>query len=314
MLVAVTGGTGFIGSKLVERHLAAGDAVRVLTRMHACKDFFSADVELYEGDLKDDETDLRPFTCGLDVLYNCAGETKDKDAMHDLHVAGTQRLIEAASGEIRHWVQLSSVATYRPVNTGIVSEESPLGAAGAYSESKTHSDNKIIEASEGDAFSYTILRPSTVFGRDMNNQSLFRIISAINRGCFFFVGKEGAQANYIHVDDVAQGLILCGTRSEAINRVYNISASISMEKLIDVIATALGKAPPKIRLPEKPVRALSAIFGLIPGFPLSTSSINALTTRVTYTSKKIKQELDYRQCVPLESGLEELVENWRTGK
>ena len=310
MIVAITGATGFIGRQLVLRHLELGDEVRVLSRRSQTGSVPNGSAEWFHGDLSN-TTDLRPFVDGVEVLYHCAGEVRDPSLMETVHVTGTQHLIEAASGRIGRWVQLSSVGAYGRQGIGLVTEQAPLAPNGTYEVTKVKSDEMVINAAQTGAFESAVLRPSNVYGPEMKNQSLYGLIAMINRGWFFFIGEAGATANYIHVDNVVDALVLCAERPEAIGRIYNLSDSCSMEKLVTTISTALEKPQPTLRLPELPVRYAARVLGSIPGFPLTEARVDALTGRSIYSTDKIERELGYRHGVFMETGLAELTRIWQ---
>lgn len=302
MIVAITGGTGFIGRKLVVRHLALGHEVRVLTRRKEV----TPGVKLCPGDLS--ATDLlRSFANGADILYHCAGEIRDETRMHAVHVAGTQHLIDAASGRIGRWVQLSSVGAYGRQRQGVVTEQTKTRPLGIYEVTKVLSDELVSAASHGGAFEHAILRPSNVYGAEMSNQSLFGLINMIGCGRFFFIGAPGASANYIHVDNVVAALMLCGTQRQANNRLFNLSDHRTLETFVAVIADALGRPAPRFRLPEWSVRLPTKLLGSIPGFPLTQSRVDALLGRAIYCTSRVEQELGYWHAVSMEDGLRELV-------
>jgi nucleoside-diphosphate-sugar epimerase len=77
MIVAITGGSGFIGRKLVMSHLEQGDEVRVLSRRPPEKSELPDSVKWYSGDLSN-SADLLPFVDKADILYHCAGEIKTR--------------------------------------------------------------------------------------------------------------------------------------------------------------------------------------------------------------------------------------------
>lgn len=311
MIVAITGGTGFIGKKLVSHLVERGDTVRLLTRSSATVGT-SALLEIYKCDLVAVEiNELSSMLEGVDVLYHCAGQLTNTSLMRELHVNATRKLVEAASGRIKHWVQLSSVGVYGPVSEGSVTEETPLNPVGDYEITKTESDRIVVEAANRGAFSYSILRPSNVFGADMGNQSLFGMVDMINKGLFFFIGKPGASANYIHVDNVVEGLIRCGTIPAAKGRVYNLSDYCDLELFVSYICRALGKDSPKLRLPLKPARWLAKLAAIVPAFPLTASRVNALTNRSRYSTLRIEKELGYVATVTLEAGMQEMVAAWK---
>lgn len=313
MLVAITGGTGFIGRALVHAHTKRGDHVRILSR-HPHNYPALDGVTLYRGDLISSVDLLSQFVDGVDILYHCAGEIRNQDNMFPVHVTGTKNLCAAASGKIGHWVQLSSVGAYGPQAGGVVTEETPLNPAGTYEITKTGADQIVLNASKEGAFSYSILRPSNVYGPDMTNRSLFLMIEMIKKGLFFFIGRPGASANYIHVANVVEALMLCGSTPSSKEKMYNLSDHSILEVFVAVIADELGCPSPTLRLPERPLRWLSKIFGSIPGFPLSSSRIDAMTNRSLYSIQRIQSDLGYAHVMSMEEGIRQLVRAWKQSK
>jgi nucleoside-diphosphate-sugar epimerase len=263
-------------------------------------------VRIYRGDLSAPSNFL-PFVDGADILYHCAGEVRDVSRMRSVHIDGTIQLINAARGCIGRWVQLSSVGAYGKRHAGVITEQAELRANGIYEASKVECENLVRMAASNSGFEYTILRPSNVYGMEMISQSIFSLISMIQRRMFFFIGRPGSVANYIHVDNVIDALLLVGKSPCANGQVYNVSDFLLIENLVSHIADELGVQRPWIRLPELPVRKAIKMFELIPRFPLTDKRIDILTQRAIYSNKKIEFELGYRHSISLESGLIEMV-------
>ena len=313
MQVAITGGRGFIGSILVKHHLQHGDDVRILTRkVESHPDDSSTQLEIYHADLTKQSKVLNDFVDGVDVLYHCAGESNNEDLMYQTHVEGTKYLIAVAAGKIGRWVQLSSVGVYGQQFKGSVREDSELKPVGTYETTKMLSEQLVMDAGNEKSFSWIILRPSTVYGSTMTNQSLHQLVSRINRSQFFFIGRAGASANYIHVDNVIQALYLCAScESRNLGHVYNVSDHCSIEEFINMISDNLNNAKITLRIPEWPVRTITRLLEYIPGFPLTTSRINALTNRVIYPTTKIQDELGYRSVISMKEGIQQIVKAWK---
>ena len=314
MIVAVTGGTGFIGRRLVDRLLEAGDSVRLLTRRSPVQVPWANRVEVISGDLSSDTVSLAAFTEGADVLYHCAGEIRRPARMRTLHVDGTRRLITAAAGRVQRWVQLSSVGAYGQRKNGIVDESTPPVPHGKYEQTKLESDVLVESAAAERAFEHVILRPSIVFGPEMLNGSLAQMIALIERRMFFFIGPPGASVNSIYVDNVAHALVHCGTCPAAIGRTYNLSDWRTLEDFIGAISAALGQSPPTLRLPEPPVRLAARVLGRLPGVPLTEARVDALCNRTRYPSDRIERELGYVHAVSMEEGVARTVAAWRQSR
>lgn len=309
MIVAISGATGYIGRHLVARHLAAGDQVRVLSRGDCAG---MAGVAVFNCDLSDDSPVPPGFVEGAEVLYHCAAELSDPSRMESVNVGGTAKLIKAAAGRIGRWIQLSSVGAYGPVRAGVVVEESPEHPVGPYERTKTQADHLVLAAASGSAFGCTVLRPSTVFGNDMPNQSLVQWVGVIQRGQFFFIGRPGAMVNYVHVDSVVDALLLCGSAEVAKGRLYIVSEEMEIECFVGLICKMTGRSVPRFRIPVGLARIASSVGGFFwGGFPLTLSRVDALTNRAVYSSGRISAELAYVPSVPLAEGLEKFVENLR---
>ena len=271
MIIAITGGSGFIGSLLVDKHLKQGHQVRLLSRNTLLE---RKNLQYFFGDLTNSSIDLSDFVDGVDILYHCAGEVNNKSLMQELHVNGTQRLVDAAQGKIGRWVQLSSVGVYGACRDGTITEDSKEQPFGIYEQTKTESD-KILKNS---GIPCVILRPSNVFGIDMPNKSLKGLLRTIQKGLFFFIGREDKSlVNYVHIEDVAEALMCCGSDEKSLGEVFNLSQSETVEKMITSFASGLGSDKKILRFPEIIVRIIVSFFGKIPKFPLTSSRVDALT-------------------------------------
>jgi nucleoside-diphosphate-sugar epimerase len=311
MIAGITGGTGLIGNALALRLQKRGDSVRVLA-LPIGDDFPRIPgVEYVFADMAVSAEPLPGFVGGLDVLYHCAGEVRDEGRMHAAHVTAVKNLCGAAAHRVGHWVQLSSVGIYGPQPCGVVTEETPWNPLNTYERTKAESERIVRGAAGPGAFSFSVLRPSNIFGPRMANRSLFQMIEMIDRRLFFYIGRPGASANYIPVESVVESLVLCGTMPAARNRTYNVSDHLSLEDFVGAISRHLGKTAPKLRLPERPVRALARILGRLPRFPLTPSRVDALTVRSVYSTERIRRELGFAHPLAMEDGLGRLVEDWK---
>ncbi len=248
MIVAVTGASGFVGRRVVARFLAAGHHVRVLSRKGLGN---LAEVEVHRGTLGADPPEaFEKFVDGADVVMHCAGEIRDITQMHAVHVDGTRDLLAAASGRVGRWVQLSSAGVYGPIRSGIVTETNPAAPVGVYEVTKWKSEELVLAAARRGEIKAVVLRPSIIFAADMPNGSLRQMVDMLRRGWFFFIGRPGASANYVHVDDVVDALLLCAEKPEAIGQVFNLSGWTTMEAFVDALARGLGRPAPMLRFPE----------------------------------------------------------------
>jgi nucleoside-diphosphate-sugar epimerase len=306
MIVAITGASGFIGKLLVEKHILLGNQVRVLSRYIDKKEAFNSKVSFFKGDLSDVNS-LKDFVDGVDVLYHCAAEIKIESLMRKVNVEGTENLIQAAKGRVRHWVQLSSTGVYGAVYNGIVSEEHLYNPTNEYEKTKLESDKLVLKTTEND-FTYSILRPSNVFGAEMTNKSIFQLVDSVYKGFYFFIGKKGASANYVPVDNVVEALLLVATNPKAKGQIFIVSSWCTIENFIGAIAKSLNKKVPKFRISYRLIYFLAQITSFIPFNPLSVSRVKALTNRVIYDTSKIELILGYKPVVATDFAISKLVQ------
>ena len=300
MKVAITGANGFIGKKLTDYCLLHFSAVKVLTRK---SNFFLPGAEVILGDLTSELTNLDNFVRDADVIFHCAGEIRDPSKMKALHINGTKKLLQAAENEFLkngkkiHFVHLSSVGVYGPPQNAhesrVVTENSSYNPKGDYEVTKYESDLLVLEATKKDFITFTILRPSNVYGPQMPNQSLRSLGKLIQKNLFFYIGKTGAVATYIHVNDVVQALVLCATNEKAKGKIYNLSNDCTMEEMIEGMARALNAKKPSFRMPEKLIRFGVGLINSLINFPITQSRVDALVIRTNYPIKKIQDELNF---------------------
>ncbi|PWE44716.1 nucleoside-diphosphate sugar epimerase [Pseudomonas prosekii] len=298
MKVLVLGANGFIGARLVDRLIDSGHDVKVLTRSQGKHK--NINTEIFIGDLRDPLLDTSRLLEGCEVVFNCAGEIRNDALMHELHVVATNRMLEAVSKKVAennsvHWVQLSSVGAYGSVPDveRIVTEETKVSPRGEYEVTKTVADQNILTKSKESAFTFSILRPSNVFGPGMPNNSVRQLIAIVRRRLFFYVGFNEPIVTYVHVDDVVSALLLCGFDKRAEGEIFNISNDCSLRELIEGIARSISVPAPFLRIPKFLIRSAVSILSIFTKGMITQERVNALTSRTRYPTTKLKQKLDF---------------------
>ena len=129
----------------------------------------------------------------------------------------------------------------------------------------------------------------------------------LKKRLFFFIGPKGASANYVHVDDVINSLMLCISSPQAINQTYIVSNWSSMEEMICAMCSELNVSIPKIRIPILLAKFISFLMCWLPQWPLTTNRIDALSNRSRYSTEKIERELGWKPKIPISVGIKKLL-------
>lgn len=208
MTVLVTGGTGFIGSHLVEALLGRGERVRCLVRSpRKLRWLAGLDVDIVTGDCTRPET-LGPAVAGVDRVIHLAGTTfaPTEAAFFDYNAAGTRNLLEAcvASGGVGRFVMVSSQAAAGPgTRTRPARETDEPRPLTAYGRSKLAAEKHCLDVAG--RLSVGILRPSAVYGpRDTAFLPYFRLVK---RGFLIELGTGKREISLCYVNDLVAGIV-----------------------------------------------------------------------------------------------------------
>jgi nucleoside-diphosphate-sugar epimerase len=185
MILAVTGGTGFVGRRLLDQAVEGGHQVRALTR----RPQDSRDgVEWVQGDLESREA-LERLVSGSDAVIHVAGviNAPDQAGFEAGNVTGTLAMLAAATAAgTRRFVHVSSLAAREP-------KLSQYGASKARSE----------ELVKGSGIDWVVVRPPAVYGPgDKETLELFKMA----RSGLILLPPKG-RLSLIHVDDLARLLL-----------------------------------------------------------------------------------------------------------
>lgn len=245
-VLAITGGTGFVGSTLIDLALARGHQVRALTRRpQPTRD----GVTWVEGAL-DTPDALAELTTGADAAIHVAGvvNAPSRDGFSRGNIDGTRAMVAAATGAgVERFVQVSSLAAREP-------------RLSAYGWSKAEAD-ALVKASDLD---WTIVRPPAVYGPgDMEMFELFRLAS---KGLALL--PPGGRLSVIHVADLARLLLTLAER-DAGKHVYEPDdghdGGWSHAEFAHAIGAAVGKRVRPLAMPRWVMRAAARADGMVRG-------------------------------------------------
>lgn len=317
----VTGGTGFIGSHLVDRLLSRGYKVRCLIRNPKKPGYLeNLPVELFVGDLFSSEA-LEKGIAGVDYVYHVAGVvgSRDKEGFYRQNRDGTKNIVEITvriNPRLTRFVFVSSGAAVGPAKPGrMVDETTPYHPITTYGKSKMAAELEVLKFK--DAIPTTIVRPTAVYGP--RDPATFDYFNTINRGIEPLVGFIDKRVSLVHSTDLVSGLLLAGESEVAKGQVYFLGSNraYSWREIGDTTKKIMGKKTFRIRLPEPLVYAVAVTAGLFSSFSEKPSVLNFEKGRDmvqdswTFDSSKAKHDFGYEPIVELPDGIAETVAWYR---
>jgi len=253
--ILVTGGTGFLGAHLVERLLAAGHSVRVITRSPASSK--QQGIELLQGDLQDLQS-LNRAVCSVEALYHLAGlvsfNPADGRTMYQLHVDGTRRLLEAAREAGVQRIILASTSGTIAVSKSdaVASEEAdyPIAVVGRwpYYLSKIYQEKLALRFCQEHSIPLVVLNPSLFLGPGDDRLSSAWIISKfLNRD---IPAMPSGGISFVDCRDAADAFAAALTGGEVFGR-HLMGVNMSFKEFFGRLSRLTGVAAPALRLPSQ---------------------------------------------------------------
>jgi nucleoside-diphosphate-sugar epimerase/GT2 family glycosyltransferase len=319
--VLVTGGTGFIGWRLVKELLRQGAEVQVMTRNPQLVQppWPGEQVGVVQGDLEDPES-LEGVCDGVAILFHLASCTHmlepaaDESAHHrTVTEQGTLALLRVArKAGVECFVFVSSVKAMGEESAQQLDESAPPRPENAYGRAKLHAEQAVLESAARGAMRATVLRLPMVYGPG-NKGNLPRMIEAVRRHRFPPPPDVHNRRSMVHVDDAVQALLLVAVNERADGEVYIVTDGrvYSTREIYRLITSHLGRKTPGWSLPLWSIR-LGARFGdllLRLGLPapLNSGVMRKLFGSAWYSSEKIRKELGFEPHFDLEQALPEMV-------
>jgi dihydroflavonol-4-reductase len=326
MLCLVTGATGFVGSAVARKLIAAGHQVRVLVRARSDRrNLAGLDVTEIVGSLSEPDS-LAPAVEGVEALFHVAADYRlwvpEPDAMYRANVDGTLALMEAAlASGVKRIVHTSSVATLGLLPNGAAADEAtPVtldDMVGPYKRSKFLSEQAVRRLVEERGLPAVIVNPSTPVGpRDIKPTPTGRLIVDAASGRMPAYVDTGL--NFAHVDDVADGHLLAFDRGRIGQRYILGSENLTLAQVLGIVCPLAGRKPPVVRLPVGAVLPIAyiaeAISRITKREPLATvDGVRLARKKMFFTIDKAKRELGYAPR-PAIDGFRDAVAWFQTNK
>jgi dihydroflavonol-4-reductase len=318
----VTGGTGFIGSHVVEVLLKRNHTVRCLVRKSSNLQWLEPlPVRLVYGDFSDTES-LHDAVKDIDVIIHVAGvvAAKTREGFFAGNVTATKNLLDATDRyvpDLRRFLHVSSLTAIGPgFNGKRVDENTPPHPITTYGESKLAAERLV--RSHGDRLSFTIARPPAVYGpRDTATLSFFQSVS---KGIIPLVGFSPKKVSLIHVYDLARGIVDAAVSETTAGKSYFISSEevYDWQQIGSVTARFAGRRTVTIRIPEFMVMGIAGVSGLFSKMKTKPSVLNyekgkdMTADNWTCSIEAAQRDFGFRTELSLEEGIRNTLEWYRS--
>jgi nucleoside-diphosphate-sugar epimerase len=313
-MILVTGGTGFIGSHLVERLVAQGRPVRCLVRRATTAGDLPRKIELAYGDLVSG-VGLADALRGVDTVIHVAGVTKAQ-AVADYdrgNALATANLLRAAhdAGNLDRFVHVSSLAAAgpSPADRPLTETDEPRPVS-HYGRSKLAGEQAVRQSPL--AGITRIVRPPVVYGP--RDRDVYQLLRTVARGWMAQIGAAPRRFSHIYVGDLVDGLIGAADPANVSpegGRVYYLADAtpVCWDEFGKVAARLMGRAVRTFAIPENAAYALgwcaewwSRLSGK-PGILSRDKVLEACSAGWVCNPSRARRELGFRAATSLEDGL-----------
>ena len=317
MKAFVTGGTGFIGSRVVRRLRDRGDEVVVLAR--SPEKAAGLDAEVVRGDLGDADA-IRRGVQGCQALFHIAADYRvgmpksKRESMYDTNVRGTERVLDAAADAgVARIVYVSTVNAFGNTKGEVVDEthrrNESDGFVSYYDETK-YVAHKLAEERAAAGAPVVIVQPGLVYGPG-DHAIVGTMIDQASTGKMPAKAFPELGLNMVFVDDVADGILLAHDNGK-LGESYVLGGELTTQgEMIDKAAAIGGTKAPRMTVPPIALKAMipfGRFVGPAMGFPPNLGEMISAAHNVTYLARddKARNELGY-QPRDLDTGLRQTI-------
>lgn len=317
--IFVTGGSGFVGGRLVGRLVAEGHTVAALARSDsAAQRVTGLGAVAVRGDIND-VVGLRAAASGSELAFHAAARTArggNRAQFWADNVEGTANVLRAVrEAGVRRLVHVGTEAALmagRPlVNVDETAELRPDSRAW-YAASKAAAEQLVL-AANGEGFETVVLRPRFVWGAG-DSTVLPEIVAAVRAGRFAWIGGGRHLTETTHIDNTVEGLLLAAHRGRP-GEVYFVTDGepvVFRDFVTELLATQAVAAPSR-SLPTGLAKVVTRVgeaawrgLRLKGAPPLDTMSLWLSSQECTIDTTKARTELGYTPVRSRADGLAEL--------
>jgi 2-alkyl-3-oxoalkanoate reductase len=315
--IFVTGGTGLVGSHVVEEAVRRGHRVRALVRSTSdIRHLERCGVEMITGDLADANA-LRVGVTGADWVFNCAAKVGDWGTLEEfraLNVDAFELLLEAAAvANVSRFVHVSSLGVYEGRDHHGTDERTPpaSNSLDAYTRSKTEAEALALRYYKDRGLPVAIVRPGFIYG-ERDRTVIPKLVKALRRGTFAYFGSGDQALNCIYVKNLVHAIFLAAEAPGAIGEIFNVTdgARVSKRQFIGRVAELAGLPPPTRRIPRwlarflgNAMEAVAKSRGATEPPLINKARYKFLGLNLDYSIEKARRVLGYDPPFRTEDGL-----------
>lgn len=317
MTVLVTGGSGLVGSHVIEALRARGMAVRALTRPAAAPTVRELGAEAIPGDVTDAATWRRAAEGGLEAIVHAAAIVQrpgmplaDYEAVN---VGGTRLAVETARATGARLIHVSSVAVYGGSSNYSPQLERrteeypfrPLAERDFYARTKRTSEQLVQAAAQRGELAATAIRPCVIYG-ERDRLFIHRLVRAIRGRVVPQIGPGTNHLACVYAGNVAAAIVTALTRTPPAEgfRAYNVTAdappSLTARQFLETVADACGV---RVRFLPLPVPVARLAIGLWSGPALARAALSFVTGENPYPIDHARDELGWTPAVTARDAL-----------
>ncbi len=249
MKIAVIGGSGFVGSRLIEL-IKGSHAVTNIDKQQS--PFFSSMTHI--ADVRDVDS-MKKELKGFDLVVLLAAEHRDDvtpvSLYHDVNVGGMKNVLEAMDHNgIKRIVFTSSVAIYG-LNKNNPNEQHPADPFNHYGKTKWEAEGLLRAwAEKNPDANVNILRPTVIFG-ERNRGNVYNLLKQISSGKFLMIGSGNNVKSMAYVGNIVAFISFLIENKTTGYNVFNYidKPDMTMNQLVELVGTTLGKHIPKTHFP-----------------------------------------------------------------
>jgi nucleoside-diphosphate-sugar epimerase len=317
----VTGGSGFIGGRLIRRLTSEGWSVRALARSpSAAEKVQAAGAEPIDGDLERVAA-IRSGADGCSHAFHAAahlGEWGSRAEFERINVGGTRNVLDACrNAGVRRFVHVGTEAALlagRPLVN--VDEDVPLrpDSKAPYAATKAMAEQAVRDANR-EGFETVVVRPRLVWGRG-DTTILPNLIRAIETGRFSWIGGGRHLTSTTHVDNTVYGLMLGAERGKP-GGVYFVTDGepVVFRDFITMLVGTQGVEIPDRNMPASLARlaasACERAWRMLPlrgDPPVTRIAVWLSSLETTIDISRARAEIGYEPKRTIEEGMRELRE------